>query len=544
MQQQQQQHSSSSSSQAAPMSLETQAHLQIIRRRSAVATLRRAFARPAKARAAIIIQRAFRRFISTEGIKAVLSNLIAQDADPSRKTRAQWMARAHLPNVRRAIKALMRMLSRVCCRRIMVCISPSAGAMMKVQRGKQPMQPMQQKQQQKQKQKKQMQHPESEMISTGECDKRSLLYSKQACPVLFAEAFFIAHHVEASTESESNAAGDAFSLDPLSKSFGIPQKQELNYAVKLLGRSPDRFSMLTSAQRCELSVAGERLVRCYKLTLTTLMQKQPTLSIETAVHYEIALAAYCDLCQVYIATSPLSASLANETELQCIINRLLLEMTQSLDRMLKRGRIIAAAIAAAPYYNGESAAKTMQTIITTQEDQIGRIVPHLGKKLSELMRILGGEPMPTPLLHRIQTGLIAVMSSLTSVKEVRLAAFAIIKTLIRHATAHHSVAYKAAASHIYAAAVRLDAVSSAPLSQDMALAATAVLASNTALLLLPQFDVASDEACGGGGGIKVDVWDVIRTNLRLRQTGVAAYLLIDAMRVHTTPFCCVESFLR
>ena len=520
-----------------------QTWVECIRQRSAAATLKRVlFRRPEtkvalalhrirRRSAAATLKRACRRLVAHDAV--VLRNLQEQQADPSSATREEWSKRSHLPHVKQALDAMLQMLSRVCCRRI-----AAAG----------PRRPWRHDNNNDE-------DNSHDKTAVAVIDPLRLLraYQQEGRRVDFAEAFFLAKFT-----APAAAGAAASNLKPTAAHDAAHDaaRLELNNAMAGLGELPHRFSMLTAAQRTQLKAAAGRLVTAYTNIIGELKTKTDgggEVSLANALAYEIAMAAFSDMCRQHthrvVNTKEredglLQALLLHTNQgskasaMQAIINLLLLELVQSLDRMLKRSRVVEAVKLAVPVYHTRLKER-MVDMLVAQETQIGKIAAHLVQKLGELLRILGGEPIPSALLERMRIVFVESLSS-TSDREMRLAAFASAGTLMlyrqiimmaaqQHASEHDEV-HKDAALHIYAAVVRSDAAAlNAPVLERAAIdSALKIIAANRVSLHVPllrplclpiltQVDVG------------IDAWQVVRVGLCNGHTGVAAHLLYEAM---------------
>ena len=228
------------------------------------------------------------------------------------------------------------------------------------------------------------------MLSRVCCKRIGCAEAGLMCAMTFADAFFVANYTAAPTDriGASSRIGGAEGA-----------RIELRRAVADLGASPDRFSSLGSESIVELKGVGKRLVTHYNDVVCALKCDCP-ISLDAALRYEISLAEFgathAKLCR------------NNANSLQSKLDAHMLRINVSMVRTYKRARIIVAIKRGAVFFG------RMPVAIVRQEEQVGKLVPYMAKKLSVLVH-MAGSAARMPLINRIETVLAAVLSS-TSTK--------------------------------------------------------------------------------------------------------------------------------
>lgn len=399
-----------------------------------------------------LIQCVFRRFSAQHGIAATLARMRAHKGDPCTQTAAEWSVGIEVK--KDALRRVMRMLSRVCCRRI--------------------------------------------RVSTGmDAAETALLMGPHICnpmcPVAFADAFFIAHDPPPPPAPPTDAA------------WRETVRIELHSAVASMAAATDRFLQLPPDQQTAFRAVGARLAQSYKTLLAELDAPQGQPSLRAALDYELAVASFRMVYRQFTHAAPCGHDLFADDEpeeltgLQAGINALLREIAHSLDRMVKRTRVLMA-IRRGPR-------TTQQTMRAPQEQQMAKLVHHVHAKLHELARVMDTLPLPAPLVQRLREALCGALSVTQREKRTREAALLVVETLISHAKAQPVATslpfFDAAACILAAADTRPD------ISLD-------------ALIHAPALHIDD---------IAVDAWDVVATALRRNNTGAAAFLLADVNKV-------------
>ena len=385
-----------------------------------------------------------------------------------------------------------------------------------------------------------------------------LLNAHELCPNVFVDAFFISTPFFGGDDSAMMKEATYYDdKKPISKK--AKNEAELKEAALALSASPiDRFHMLTSTQRETLGKSGNRLVMCYNDLLKEILRIRCNagdgcrieVTFDTALKYEIALAAFHDMhrehhthpryrCVSAVTrhrrsidemrrfpkrqkTAPkkeedrgTTSSMITTTSLQSVIDIMLGEIASALQRVLKRARVIKAA----KNIVTSSRKDELTRVIALQEEQLCRLTQHVFKKIKEIMRILGAEPLPMRLLEHLQHALVMALSTGTSVLKTRHAAFGIVQTIVLYGRAHNNDAFKDAGAFIYAAAVRADPDATPHALQKVAHVPVIIVDSHSVLPNLSNEEIA------------VDAWRVLLTSFQHGNTGAAALLIADVISV-------------
>ena len=523
------------------------------------------------------------------GVTKVLAELREKNANPAKMSQEQWEHRVHLPEVVGALRGLTRMLSCVC----KASISEVIKARFDENRGggvRLSLDMM-------------MREREEALFAPAGCADMMaacdavferqrhlrLLHTCDEWPELFGESFLYSEYTEEGCVENCGVKVDNNNNDATTKG-------ELVHAVEALGRTPDRFAIMKPWQRRELIKVSKQVVRCYNQVVYELSTAVPALleisraakesheearkkagggevakkrpfkvCIRTALAYEVAVAAYNDLWRrqnhFYHCDGGGIEAVVEKWWFQGELDRLMVTLPLSLDGILKRMRVVITAKKALLTCKREDAPKLQKDAIDSQEKKLGKLVMVMSKMLGELLEILGGAPMPAPLLHRLQLVMAVTLSS-TSTKETRLASLSIVKVLIEHgralvATYPHNVGmvtkaypkvnacdniekvFDDAASHIHAAMVASDSVSTDPVLDARAITKElAAIASNSRLLqrkdtvpppllVLPVLDLGTHRADG---------WTVTLMHLRRKHPTVVQRTLIEAIEVRRPYF--------
>jgi hypothetical protein len=443
----------------------------------------------------VLIQQTFRRFRSEKGMVALFDKVYPNGVDAAHDA---W-AEGH--KEKEGVLPLLQMLSRLCCRKIELRMAEIV----------------------------------ADSVLSVAVPNINLLNAHEFCPNVFVDAFFISSSFFADHQRHT-------------KTFGAPSKKEedLKEAALALAASPiDRFHMLTPYQREKLVVGGKRLVMCYNDVLKEVFRsllydgvRIIELTVETALKYEIALASFHDMHREH-HTHPRcyntvqSGLNINEmrrhpqrkrnkknateyeetTSLQSAIDVTLGEIASTLQRTLKRTRVIEAAKTTISV----SRKHELVRVIALQEEQISRLVQHISKKIKEMVYILGVEPLPWRLLDHLRHVLVMALSTGSSELKTRHAAFGVVKTVVLYGRSHNNDAFKDAGAFIYAAAIRAD-----PNATAEAIQKVAHVPFTSPNLVLP--NIKKDE-------MTVDAWRVLLTSFQQGNTGAAAYLIADVISV-------------
>jgi hypothetical protein len=168
---------------------------------------------------------------------------------------------------------------------------------------------------------------------------------------------------------------------------------ELKDAIEDLGEAPDRFSLLSYDNCIKLKGAGIRFLTCYYDVLRDL-RCGGAIDMDAALRYEISLALFCSMYATLYHN--------DANSLQSKINSHLMRLVVSMERTYKRARILAAIKRGMTYF-GE-----MPAALSRQEDQVGKLVPHIAKKLFVLTHIAG---VNAALVERVDVVVSSAISS-------------------------------------------------------------------------------------------------------------------------------------